>query len=580
MASVLCTFRKQHYAFYACKTHGREFYKNNPNIYINFSELHFLRLVRDEELFYDKRQDIKLEIVFKHGAEMFHLSFVIEKPISINNAYFRCKMEGYDEFNRFSNSIKTLEMKLSEAINFYQTAPVSHILVQEPYMNLGQVKKKISIGKSNEVLRNKIISIHQKSPQKLDRLKTEIERVLDNNFTFKFPSRTKMSVDEYIELQIEMNSTCNDICMQGSGFLQICEIFSSIDFFDKSINILLVDEPDSHIHAKLQRRLLECLRQIENTQIFVISHNDRFLENIEDDHLLFLSKEGKEAGEIDKVNISEINGLKIDMGGISYSLCLLNNSYKIVFCEGKDDIEYLKSLYDRCKSFMSLKPLNQCVFFHIRGRDYIVKKIENINRVLNSLFRGKSYFVIYDKDFCTVESSELLKSSLEQLNRNNLKGYYHNGYCIESVLFSEKEKLCNFLSAITGIDVELATNFISEWISAQESAIHNLSSELYMSFSSKFKSQKTDARPELANVEFEAFCREINADKIHFFMNKSNIKRFVKDFESNFSCSIVQVTDDDGDEFYSSKLFYKYINYINDESMLFTSYKEILNNLY
>jgi hypothetical protein len=38
------------------------------------------------------------------------------------------------------------------------------------------------------------------------------------------------------------------------------------------------------------------------------------------------------------------------------------------------DIQYIQSLYAKCKNFMNLKPINYCTFFHIHGRDYIVKK--------------------------------------------------------------------------------------------------------------------------------------------------------------------------------------------------------------
>lgn len=558
----------------------KEFYRNNPNIYINFSELHFLRVVRDDELFFDKRHDINLKAVFTHEQETFSLSFIIEKPKSINNAYFRCKMEDYDEFSRFANGISNLNMKLNEAINFYQTAPVSHILVKEPYMNIGQVKKKIGIGKSNEVLRNKIISIHQKSTQKSEQLRGEIQRVIGSEFTFKFPPRTKMISDEYIDLRIDTDTTSNDICMQGSGFLQICEIFSTIDFFDNAINILLVDEPDSHIHAKLQQRLLEELRSIDNTQILIISHNDRFLENVEDDHLLFINKESKGTGTLDKIDISQINRLKIDLGGITLSLCMLNNATNVVFCEGKDDIDYIKSLYNKCRNFMPLKQIHYATFFHIRGRDYIVKKIENVNRVLNSLFANKKYFVVFDKDFCVKDSANALKSSLEQLNRNNLKGYYHNGYCIESVLFSDNDKLSNFLLNISGENVEDIGHFLDEWFLNIKNDIHNLNSELYINFSSKFKSQKTEARPELNAVEFEAFCREIDDESIHYLMNKSNIKKFIKDFECRFNCILIAVEEDESEEFYSSQLLSKYISYLNNEDELFSSYKELMIKLF
>ncbi|MDD2978859.1 MAG: AAA family ATPase [Hespellia sp.] len=559
---------------------GRDFYKSNVNIYVNFSELHFLRAVRDEELFFDKGKDISIKLIFEDSSNIFELMFTIEKPKKINNAYFRCKLNNYDEFERFANCILNLGMKLSEAINFYQTAPVSHILKNEPYMNLGQVKKKISLGKSNEVLRNKIISIHQKSNDKSEQLESEISRVLDKEFKFKFPSRAKANTDEYIDLRVEMDDSCNDICVQGSGFLQICEIFSSVDFFDNSINILLVDEPDSHIHAKLQKKLLEELREIDNTQILVISHNDRFLENLDTDHLLFINEAAKVSGIVNRIDIHQINRLKLDLGGISMALCELNNAHNIVFFEGEDDIKYIKNLYRKCKTLINLHLSDYCCFFHIRGRDYIVKKIENIHRVLNTLFTQKKYFTVYDKDFCTQDSADNLKSSLQRINRGQLKAYYHKGYCIESVLFSEKDKLVSFLKMISGLEKEEIESFINEWVDNQVQNIYNISSELYGSMQFKFKSQKTEARPELQAVEFTDYCTEITNDNIQFLMNKGNIKSFILEMENHFSIQLIETEDDVSEEFYSSQLLYKYIENLDNIEILFASYKDLIELLY
>lgn len=559
---------------------GKEFYKNNVNIYVNFSELHFLRAVRDEELFFDKGKDISIKLVFKNGTDTFDLMFTIEKPKKINNAYFRCKLNNYSEFERFAVCVQNLGMKLSEAINFYQTAPVSHVLKNEPYMNLGQVKKKISLGKSNEVLRNKIISIHQKSVEKSEQLKGEIANVLEKDFSFKFPARAKSNLEEYIDLRVEMDGICNDICVQGSGFLQICEIFSAVDFFENSINILLVDEPDSHIHAKLQKRLLDELRKIDNTQILVISHNDRFLENLDTDHLLFINSQAKTNGNVARIDVSQINRLKLDLGGISMALCKLNNAHNVAFFEGEDDIEYIKAIYEKCRNFMDLKTLEYCSFFHIRGRDYIVKKIENVHRVLQSLFSQKGYITVYDKDFCTKNAADTLKNNLEKINRRSLKAYYHNGYCIESVLFSEKDKLVFLLNQISGITKSRIETFFDAWVDENINDIQNITSTLHMSMQPKFKSQKTDARPELQNIDFNDYCAEIDANNIQYLMNKGNIKTFILKFENEFSVQLIEPEDDESEEFYSSQFLYKYIECLNSIELLYKSYQDLLKLLY
>lgn len=186
----------------------------------------------------------------------------------------------------------------------------------------------------------------------------------------------------------------------------------------------------------------------------------------------------------------------------------------------------------------------------------------------SKFFNSKTYITVFDKDFCTYDSVEKLRNNLEQINRRNLKGYYHNGYCIESVLFSEKDKLVAFLKQLSELNREAIEEFVSTWINKQVEDIKNISSDLYVSLQLKFKSQKTEARPELASIDFTDYCKEINNDNIQYLMNKGNIKKFIHDFEETFSLQIIEVDEDSSEEFYSSQLFYKYTQVLCNNDML------------
>ena len=69
--------------------------------------------------------------------------------------------------------------------------------------------------------------------------------------------------------------TPRDIITQGSGYLQWLSIFCIL--YSPSVDILLLDEPDAHLHASLQsellRRLIEVTGEQNNIQIFVSTHS-------------------------------------------------------------------------------------------------------------------------------------------------------------------------------------------------------------------------------------------------------------------------------------------------------------------
>src|SRR5699024_6004777 len=135
-----------------------------------------------------------------------------------------------------------------------------------------------------------------------------------------------------------------DLHLQGSGFLQIVEILSTIEFIDAPLKLLLVDEPDSHIHTKLQRNLLTHLREIEHNQFFVISHNDQFVTNAGDGEVFFLNENSKESGQLEPLSPDSFDVIKNSLGGVIMSLEQLNNAQHVVFVEGRDDAEYLRML--------------------------------------------------------------------------------------------------------------------------------------------------------------------------------------------------------------------------------------------
>ena len=124
-----------------------------------------------------------------------------------------------------------------------------------------------------------------------------MKKVLDCEFEFKIPPRTAREKEEYINLYVVQNGKKIDIGLQGSGFLQVAEIFSSMDIMDNALNVLLIDEPDSHISPRIQNKLLDCLKEISNVQVFVITHNDPFVEEFSPGNNQFV-----EAANIDSLD--------------------------------------------------------------------------------------------------------------------------------------------------------------------------------------------------------------------------------------------------------------------------------------
>src|SRR5690554_4823504 len=253
--------------------------KKSTNRYVNYQDLDFLRITSDEELFHNpkdpelgKCSEVTLTLKNEETGDSWDLGFKVTCPTSIENAFYRVQPIDEGQFTTFAEAFCENGKFLDEAIFIYHTRPVSGVHQYEPYYNEAQIKRKIRKGSSHEVLRNKIIA----KRRSISDLESSISEILEKTVKFDMPSDSRKNKDEFIQLAVSINeSKPYDLHLQGSGFLQIVEILSTVEFIEAPLKLLLVDEPDSHIHTKLQRNLLTHLRAIEHNQFFVISHNDQ-----------------------------------------------------------------------------------------------------------------------------------------------------------------------------------------------------------------------------------------------------------------------------------------------------------------
>ena len=559
------------------QTNKKEFYdlSSATSQYLTFQDLNFLRIVDDRDLFFTRSNTSKITVNISDGTDNFSLGVSIKKPSTIKNSFFRIGILKQVNFKKFSEYAKSKNTKLDEIIFIYQTRPIANVLQKEPFLNQGKIKNKIENGLSQEVLRNKILT---KTNDELIILENDISKVIDQQVKFSKITPNQKKNDEYINLKINDK----DIHLQGSGLLQIIEILSTINYIEAPLNILLVDEPDSHIHSNLQNKLMAYLKSISNNQTFVISHNDSFVNDATEGEIFYLNDDTKDNGILTHLEKDKFDLIKNDLGGIIIGLTKINNAKNIVFVEGDDDIEYLQLLLEK---YIEIKNLdfnsNQVTFLHLRGKDYLEKKVENVKRVVGQIFQGKIFSCIYDKDFSTIQNANNLNSSLQRKMGKASKAVYHDGYCIESGLFSDTSKLSNFLWKSTphGLIISLKeiTLFVENYKKILVSQLKTIGNEEYKKLHEKFKGQKKDSRPELKGIEFTDFV-ECSDNNLQYYMNKSYIKDFICCIERSYSFSYFEKLED-SDEFYSSSLFNLYINSINSQEDFYTTYSRTLAEL-
>lgn len=319
------------------------FYKAYSNYYVPFTELNQIRLVDDDDIFnLTSISNTSITLTISDGNESFQLKIRFEKP-TIKNSYLRVfNTDNFDEFERFSDYIRPKSCSLKNTIFIYQTRPISTINRNEPFYNNAQIEKKISIGKSHDVLRNKILKTEKSQTRVADRFKSLEDRlnsVLKQKYSIRFKNKNK-SDDEYVKITATSNLHKElEISMMGSGFLQVVEIFSTIEYIEKhtdGICLILIDEPDSHIHSDLQAHLIDELKNHEESQIFVITHNDRLIGKVDEGELYYINSVVKDLGKLEPLHIDDFPKVKTGLAGILSEL-EDGDERPIVLTEGKTD---------------------------------------------------------------------------------------------------------------------------------------------------------------------------------------------------------------------------------------------------
>lgn len=131
-----------------------------------------------------------------------------------------------------------------------------------------------------------------------------------------------------------------DIMSEGSGFLQWLSVYAFV--LSPSIDVILLDEPDAHLHSTLQSVLMEDLCELAekfHKQVLLASHSCELIRMFDYSSILHLR------GKSHKYLGSEQGKVKVLAGiGSEYfpRLEAVQKNKRILFVENESDVKFLK----------------------------------------------------------------------------------------------------------------------------------------------------------------------------------------------------------------------------------------------
>lgn len=265
-----------------------------------------------------------------------------------------------------------------------------------------------------------------------------IKRLVESHFpglTLKQPrlSASENNTSILIEYFESVNpDAVRDIAQSGAGLHTFVSLAQVIE--QANTQVVLLDEPDSHLHGTQQEvvvRLLSEIAESRGRQVVIATHSAEMISRVPEASLRWLTAGSSQTEGIDRVKIYEELGISVD--------AYLNPSSMpdvIVYVEGKKDKPLVENLIKWCRNKRDGLP-STAVVHHKDGR-FNGPSLQAIARVATQL-GGKTRVVgIRDLDFYYSELENLIKNGLPKspLIRDG------DSYVMITLACKEMENLC------------------------------------------------------------------------------------------------------------------------------------------
>lgn len=536
--------------------YSREYYS------LTIDELNFLRIEKFENLFYPHARTIEISITVENNGTYAVLPIFFTLNSEGQNLRFnlcdlkshRPKVSDYllDVIEKPKGS-SFKDMLLMSYIN-----PIFHLPTKEPKYLRGYVLDKLNQAKANEVIRNLIVDYapidyqtsKNKNPKRkgieLFDIEKTLHEILTNNDYIEgqepllnFSSNLRPDDDVNISL-FARNSSNNikvEVSQLGSGTLNILNILAVLGYGDYErfhLTVLLLDEPDSHLHSNHQKKLYEDLirkSKDANKQIFVITHNHELIDC--SDNVLFIDHDKifhnkqidlipkEEYYSVYKKIAIEYHQKMIDIvEKKEIESKLIEVTKPTLYCEGSTDVtilkEAFKKLYDvdffsdyidlkdgNSASEVALKvkhsPKKDIIFIGLLDND----KEGNVQK--NSLLNNSKLIKETNCDFHYIKSVK---------ENNNSQYIDFNTHLILLPISEERKKIKYFRE-----------NYFIEYMFEDNILKDKLKLEMFIDDGETFEKVLTDKNGKILNSEKDKVIQNLK------ILEKEDYKNFIPLFE-------------------------------------------------
>lgn len=238
---------------------------------------------------------------------------------------------------------------------------------QEEARVVGAVRRSAAKGDSNTVFRNVLYLLSQ-APEKWQEFMHNLKTVFPG---IQIRVQVEPEVDGIIDVSfsLENDGIYYPIDLAGTGILQSIQISAYINYFEPKL--LLLDEPDSHLHPNNQKTLVNLLLDIIETRdirIMISTHSRHIMAALKNDAKFFLVKNGSVVNSeySHYIGLLELGALdsfeQLETGALKFAILTEDSKFehvKMMQCvlkaSGYKESEYAIFTYDTISKIDSAK---------------------------------------------------------------------------------------------------------------------------------------------------------------------------------------------------------------------------------
>ncbi|VUT27514.1 MAG: hypothetical protein SYNGOMJ08_00060 [Candidatus Syntrophoarchaeum sp. GoM_oil] len=340
--------------------------------------------------------------------------------------------------------------------------PVGTISPNETFITRPQMDAQQAQGRYNETWRGNLFWRYNSGDKTAFDDLYEFIRDYIPNSNVRPPRLSEDNATKFV-IEYAEDSDIYDISSSGGGLRTLVSIATILKLTKASC--ILLDEPDTHLHSKLQRDIAEILlehSESQNVQVVIATHSPDIIDSVPLDSLLFIDRLMSEAVPVDNVG----NAL-VSLGALTNSQAVAATGAKsIINIEGRGD----KIVFPECAKKSGIEFPGVPDARLIASGKKNLKELNHIRRgLLDFLKVGMKIVAIKDLDYDSIaQEMEGIKEERETgvllltLGKKEIENYLLDADAITKVVIEQFEKRGQNYEEYPSINNEVIIDMIIE----------------------------------------------------------------------------------------------------------------------